>query len=164
MLFSCALLLFPPSSLPETGIYFSDASDRLILGNDSCELTLSKMNGAILTLLDKMARAPLPLSSRGGCLWGSSFRTDGPLYRGGCGFSASDPNRFSYRWDATNAVLTLSYQGNSAAAQYVNATVTVTASAETFFDLRLKLENHMAAEAFAIYFPSDLSCPFGKRA
>src|SRR5260370_26336266 len=83
-------------------VYFDDNSaNGLTLGNAAWELVLSKNNGAILALTDKSGGGSLTLGSRNGCLWGSSFKYPGPnpSYIGGCSYSATGGNRFTYSWD-----------------------------------------------------------------
>ncbi len=77
------------------------STDGFTLGNAAWELVLSKTNGGILALTDKPP-APLTLGSRNGCFWGSTFKHPGPnpTYMGGCSYSATGSDRFTYSWTA----------------------------------------------------------------
>ncbi len=131
------------------------ASDHVRLTGDAYELTLSKANGAILSITDRAAGAALTLGSRNGCLWGSSYQTTPSAYRGGCSFSAGGANAFSYAWDAAGSTLILKYVSDPRAAQQADATATIALGADGF-DLKLAVTNRMGAMMTSVLFPSDL--------
>jgi hypothetical protein len=117
------------------------------------ELTLSRINGAIVSLVDRAARTRV-LVGEGGCIWGA--RADGSTdYIGGCSFSRTGPSRFSYRWDARTARLMLKYTPNPRATDAISATAVLSASAR-FFDIRVTVENHLHRILSSVLVPADL--------
>ena len=160
MLFKQFFLTLAPIVLASAQgvVYFNDvAPDRMLLGNPYYELALSKTNGSILALLDKAGGSAVTLGSRNGCLWGALYGYPGPAqsYVGGCSYSSSGTNRFSYSWDPVADVLTLKFTHDPAGSG-IDATVTVAAGARAFFDLVLSLQNHGNALIGNAIFPSDL--------
>jgi hypothetical protein len=143
-------LLFVTAASSQSTVYFDDsASDRIRVGNAAWELSLSKTNGAILDVFDKVLNTSLAVLSRNGCLWGASLDS-APGYLGGCSYNLSGANRFSYSWSAPDATLLLSYNGES------SGSVTLAASQQSYFDLQLKVANHTGATVTRYLFPSDL--------
>ncbi len=139
------------------GIVFDDsAPNSMRLSNSHYELTLSKTNGAIASLVDKYTGANLTQGSRGGCLWGAVYPGHSPDYVGGCFYSQTGSNRFSYAWNAASSTLTLTYAWQSGVSPSVNAVATLSASPDAFFDLRLTLDNHWGATAQNVLLLSDL--------
>lgn len=130
-------------------------ADRVRVFTETYELALSKANGAILGITDKIANKPLAIASRNGCLWGSNFQGTPTAYRGGCNFGAGKPDAFAYQWDAGQSVLTLSYNSASTSNARVDVTVTMTFQ-PGWFDLKLSLANHMGATLQTLLFPSDM--------
>ena len=145
LLFTLALPAF-------SQIYFDDSStNAFALGNGAWELVLSKTNGGVLALTDKSAGGSLTLGSRNGCLWGASFKFPGPnpAYMGGCSYSASGSNRFTYSWDGV--ILNLQYTSALA-----NATVTIIPSDGPYFDMSLVIQNQFGDSMGQALFPSEL--------
>lgn len=127
------------------GIVFSDAAaDTMVLSNDHYAVTLSKVNGGLLSLVDRSAGQNLTSGSRDGCLWGAVFPGSVPDYVGGCSYSRSGGNRFSYTWDDSSATLTLIYTWQAGLAQWIDAVAQLTASTGPYFDLSLTIDNHWA--------------------
>jgi hypothetical protein len=117
------------------------------------ELLLSRTNGAIVSLVDRASRTRLVVGE-GGCIWGA--RADGSTdYIGGCSFSRTGAARFSYRWDAASSKLTLTYAPRPGAPDAIGATAVLTAS-DTFFDLRVTIENHLHRVLSSVLVPADL--------
>ncbi len=142
----------PPAG---SGIRFTQQPRRSLLRITApgYELTLSRVNGKIVSLIDRAAGTRL-LVGQGGCLWGA--RADGSTdYIGGCSFSRAGAARFSYRWDARSAKLTLKYAANASAPDAISATAVLTAS-ETFFDLQVTVENHLHRVLSSVLVPADL--------
>ena len=108
------------------------APDSMRVSNDHYELTLSKTNGGILTLVDKDAGTNLTLGSRYGCLWGAVFPGSSPDFVGGSSYSDTGPNQFGYSWNAAQSTLTLTYDWQSGVSSRVDAVLTVTASTGSF--------------------------------
>ena len=125
----------------------------MLLVTPRYQLVLSKQNGALLSVVDRASGTRL-VSGQNGCQWGASSTPD-QGFIGGCTFSPSSANRFSYRWSAATATLTMIYTGDRTADRYTNAVVTLTAR-DTSFDLRLTLENHRGATLAGVAFPADL--------
>jgi hypothetical protein len=144
------LLLFVTAASSQSAVYFDDgASDRMRVGNAAWELSLSKTNGAILDVFDRVLDTSLSTLSRNGCLWGASLDS-APGYLGGCSYNLTGANRFSYSWSAPDSTLTLTYAGQS------TASVTLVASQQAYFDLQLEVVNHTGATVTRYLFPSDL--------
>src|SRR5205823_13392608 len=127
--------------------------DRMVLAAPGYQLTLSRQNGALLSVLDTVSGTHL-VSGQNGCAWGATSTPDQSDI-GGCAFSSTGANRFSYRWSAATATLTMTYAGDPTADRHANAVVTLTAH-DTYFDLRLALENHRGATLAGVVFPADL--------
>ena len=144
--------LDPDPSLPGATLV-TRAHDRMVLAAPAYQLTLSTQNGALLSVLDTVSGTRL-VSGQNGCGWGATSTPDqGDI--SGCSFSSKGANRFSYRWSASTATLTMRYAGDPTADRYANAVVTLTAH-DTYFDLRLALENHRGATLAGVVFPADL--------
>ena len=117
------------------------------------ELTLSRTNGGIVSLVDRAARARL-LVGEGGCIWG--VRAEGTTdYLGGCSFSRTGATRFSYRWDARAAKLTLTYTPRRNAPDAISATAVLSAS-DTSFDISVTVDNHLHRVLSSVLVPADL--------
>ena len=132
------------------------APDSMRLTNDHYELTFSKTNGAILALVDRSTGHNLTLGSRYGCLWGAVFPGSSPDFIGGCSYNNSGPNRFSYSWNAAQSRLTLAYDWAPGVSPHLDAVVTVTASADAFFDLQLTVNHGWSTTMQNALLPCDL--------
>ncbi|MGH3064728.1 MAG: DUF6259 domain-containing protein [Gaiellaceae bacterium] len=120
------------------GISFDDRrAGRLVVTAPAYRLTLDKRNGKILDLVDRAASARLVQGTKG-CLWRVESRGR-PALKDACSFTARGARRFSYRWNAASATLTLEYSDPALG----SATVLLRARAQ-FFDLRLSVENRGA--------------------
>jgi hypothetical protein len=138
-----------------SGIRFTQQPRRNVLRITArgYELTLSRVNGAIVSLVDRAAGARV-LVGEGGCIWGA--RADGSTdYIGGCSFSRTGAARFSYRWDARTAKLTLRYTASRSAADAISAIAVLSAS-DTYFDIRVTVENHLHRVLSSVLVPADL--------
>lgn len=144
-------------AVAQSGILFDDsAPDRLRISNSHYEIAISKSNGAILALIDRSTNASLTLGSRNGCLWGAVFPGHAPDYVGGCSFSATSGNRFTYHWNAASSQLTLSYNGDANQPHRVDAVVVLQATTDAYFDLQITLQNRFGATLQNVLLPSDL--------
>ncbi|MGI8554274.1 MAG: hypothetical protein ACR2PL_26325 [Dehalococcoidia bacterium] len=95
LLLPLLLLALTPSSA-RAGAVFDDSGSALHLSTSTYDLTLSKTNGAILTLVDRRSNASLTGGSNGGCLWDSVFdNPGGDAYVGGCSYGGANSNPFS---------------------------------------------------------------------
>ncbi|MDZ7292490.1 MAG: T9SS type A sorting domain-containing protein [candidate division KSB1 bacterium] len=140
-------------------IYFDDTSPNSIrLGNASFyEIGLRKTNGSIIYLTDKTTGQKITLGSRYEQLWGAVFSVPGgESYVGGANYNPSGPNKFSYTWSEANKILTLNYQPNLTAAKQLTVEATIIASAETYFDLQMQVQNNWGNTLDRVLFPSDL--------
>jgi len=139
-------------------IYFDDASSELIkVGNASFyEVGLRKTNGSIIYIIDKTTGQNLTLGSRYEQLWGAVFPGSTVDYVGGASYNPSGPNKFSYSWSEADKILTLEYTPDSTAAKRVTVAVTIAASAETYFNLRMRIQNSWGDILDRVIFPSDL--------
>ncbi len=130
---------------------FTDKGTRLVVSTNAYRVVLDKDNGAILSLDDR-GRGTQLLQGQGGCLWGARLAGDAD-YVGGCSFRRGGADRFSYRWNARRATLTLAYD---AAGAGIDAEATLTA-ADSSFDLRLSLVDRRPGPALEnVLFPADL--------
>ena len=142
-----------------TGASFDDsASDRMVLSNNYYQLTLSKTNGAILSILDRSTAAYVSQGSNGGCLWGASFSDGAVPYVGGCSFGSTGNAFFSYQWDGLST-LSLSYSGSFDADRQFAATVTVVAGSSAAFELQITIQNSWGALVHNVLLPSELLFP-----
>ena len=133
-------------------IAFDDsAPDRVRLSNGFYKLALNKTNGAILAILDKGSGASLTLGSRNGCLWGAIF--PGDQFVGGCSYSNMGQPKFGYSWNASNTTLNLNYTWTAGDPKHLNATVVVTPSSSSYFDMRLSIQNSYRATLKSVTFP-----------
>jgi hypothetical protein len=142
------------SPAPGSGIRFTvkPRRNQLRITAPGYELTLSRRNGSVLSIVDRNARTRV-IVGQGGCIWGA--RADGTAdYIGGCAFSRTGAARFSYRWNARSSMLTMRYAapGSSAA---ISATATLTAH-DTYFDLRVTVKNQLHRTLSAVLVPADL--------
>jgi hypothetical protein len=142
------------TNLPGAAVKLDQSSpSALVLKSGAYQLTLSKKNGAIVSLVDVPSRATL-VTGQNGCQWGVAMTSDA-AYNGGCAFSPGASPRFSYSWDASSSTLTMTYTTGVDAEQHVDAVVTLHAAA-TLFDLRLALTNHAPQVVESVNFPVDL--------
>ena len=150
-----ATLIVPAGAAPRPTPVRFDAKQRgrLVVTAPGYRLALSSRNGAILELVERPSGERLVLG-QDGCLWGAGVSGDGS-YLGGCLFAPADGNRFSYRWDRVTSSLTLTYRVYPAGARRVDAVVTLTPR-DSYFDVRLALENHFRATLERVVFPADL--------
>ena len=131
------------------GITFDDgATGRLVITARAYRLTLSKRNGKILDLVDRVGGTSV-VRGTNGCLWGAVSHGEA-VSLGGCSFTPRGVRRFSYRWNATSATLTLAYRAPALG----TAVVTLRARA-AFFDLGLTISNH-GARLTKMRFPDGL--------
>jgi Domain of unknown function (DUF6259) len=115
-------------------------------------LALSRRSGGIVSLLDRAANVKL-ITGEGGCLWGA--RADGSTdYLGGCSFSRTATPGFTYRWSQSAKTLTTTYAG-APGTPGLAATAVLTA-ANTSFDLRVTVENHLGKVLSSVLVPADL--------
>ena len=128
-------------------------ANGLILQTPAYQVVLSKENGALLEIIDRISGTRL-VKGQNGCEWGAKATPDNG-YIGGCTFASGKPNRFSYRWNSGTSTLTLTYLGDTTSSKYTNAVVTLTAR-ETYLDLRMALENHRHQTLVSVNFPSDM--------
>jgi Domain of unknown function (DUF6259) len=145
----------PPSA---EGIRFTQLPRRnqLRITTSAYELTLSRKNGAILSVVDRAARTRV-IVGQGGCIWGA--RAEGTAdYIGGCTFSRTGAARFSYTWNARSATLTLSYAARPGSPAAVSATALLTARG-TYFDLRVTVKNQLHRVLSSVLVPADLLGP-----
>jgi len=116
---------------------------------------LSDRHGGIVDLRDRGAGVSVSRGSRNGCLWGASQSLPGPRdYSGGCLFTASGADRFSYSWNREAAELTLRY--TPANTTLAAAVVTISIAGPSYFDMRLELVNRSSTPIVRVLFPSDL--------
>lgn len=138
---------------PKPTVTFSATSgSRLLITTTGYRLSLSKVNGALLELVDRKTGGRL-LGEQAGCAWGVALSTGDSL--AACAFDGRADDRFSYAWSQRSATLTLRYQGSGPAGRLA-ATVTLTARA-AFADLRLSLDTDLERPIAAVSFPGDLS-------
>ena len=145
------------AAVTATNIYFDEgAESTLILGNANFQLSLNKFNGSITDLAEKTSKSSLTLGSKHGCLWGAIFNSPNTNYVGGCSFSPTWGNRFSYKWDGSNNILTLNYLGDNSSTQRVDAEISITVSNSNYFDLKLTIINYWGSLLTGVNFPSEL--------
>jgi hypothetical protein len=140
-----------PKPKPKPAIQFSDKG-VLRITTPGYELVLSRRNGGIASLLDRAANVKL-LTGEGGCLWGA--RADGSTdYLGGCSYSRTGSPRFAYTWSQAAKQLTMTYTP-AASGQGLSATAVLTA-ANTSFDLKVTVQNHLGHVLSSMLVPADL--------
>ncbi len=148
----------PPATLAQqNGIYFDDSDPNLIvLGNTNYyEIGFQKANGAIVYINDKRGAGNVTAGSRYGCLWGVVFLQPEPTFFGGCNFSATGTNRFTYNWSAATRTLTFTYTPDPGATQRVTATVSIKPTENAWLDMRLTAENRWGQVMDWALFPCD---------
>lgn len=147
-----------PSSLPVQSsvqaAYFDDSDPTTMrMGNGYYEIGFRKSNGSISYVLDKATNQRVSEGSRYECLWGAYRGSD---YVGGCNYNAAWANHFGYAWSAASNVLTLTFTPDPSAPHRVTTQVTVTASDQPWFDLRLQITSRWGSLLDYVLFPSDL--------
>ena len=148
----------PPQ--PTWTVFFDHECGFLRLGNrDYFELGLSKTNGALAYIIDKSTGLTVTIGSRGDIviddlrLWEAGFAggTVASAY-----YSPWTDNRFFYTWISPTNTLVLSYLPDPNASKQVSVTVTITASEQPYFDLRISVENGWGDTLQRVIFPYDL--------
>lgn len=144
----------------QSPIYFDDTDPAtLILGSDTYEIGLAKTNGALTYILDKATGEHVSAGSRYGSLWGAVFEPAAQPddYVGGCLYEYDLPDRdFIWTWRPVDHRLTLQYRADPAHYPEVNVWVDITLSTESWFEIRLFLENKSGHVVERVLFPSDL--------
>jgi hypothetical protein len=145
--------LASPGPNPSIRFTAQPRRNQLRLTAPGYELILSRRNGGILSLVDRVARSRV-LFGEGGCIWGA--RAEGTTdYIGGCSFSRAGAARFSYRWDARSSRLTLRYTQRPGSTAAISATAVLTAY-DTYFDLRVTVTNQLHRVLTSVLVPADL--------
>src|SRR4051812_38065272 len=133
-----------PSGTAAPAVGFSDrARGRLVLTAPAYRLTLSKGNGALLSLVDAAGGGEVLRGAPGACLWRAGTDPLDETY-GTCG------GRFSYRWNGATSTLRLAYAGPA-----LDVTVDVVAAASSF-DLRATVANHSGHSIASVLLPADV--------
>ncbi|MDQ4029877.1 MAG: DUF6259 domain-containing protein [Actinomycetota bacterium] len=140
-MFLSALLAAGALAAPPA-VAFQERPQQLVVTTPAYRLTLSRRNGAVLALDDRVTGVRLVHGSVG-CLWGAALAEGGAAV-GGC------RSRVSYRWDRRSRTLTLRY-----AASPAPATATLRFR-RTTFDLRLSVLNAGSATLAQVALPSAL--------
>lgn len=123
---------------------------RLRIVAPGYELALSNRSGSILSLLAGRTKTHVLLGENG-CLWAA--REDGVSdYIGGCSYTPTGANRFSYSWNKTTTTLTLRYGSDA---------VVTLAAQRTSFSLQVTLANRTQHPLWSVVFPADLYGPSG---
>lgn len=140
--------------------YFDDSGDNLLLGNSYYEISLSKINGGIIQIRDQQSGQIISNGNFNQCLWVVVFSYQTPAeYFESCSFSPAGSNRFAYSWNPTTSRLTLTYTADPTALKSMSATVTITISEDSMFDMQLSLLNNWGKIPDDVKFPSDLVLP-----
>ncbi|MEM7535926.1 MAG: DUF6259 domain-containing protein [Chloroflexota bacterium] len=156
-----------PSHSQNNRIQFDDSlPDRMSINNGNYAVVFSKVNGSILGMRDEANGEDIDVQSRGSCLWGTLFpqenggNTHPGNYIGGCQYAPSALNEFGYTWRPETSTLKLRYSGDTDLllfpGQRIDASITVTASTESYFDMQLTIENSWGVTMQNVLFPSDL--------
>ena len=140
--------------------FFDDYDvDVMIVGNRHVyELGISKQHGDLKYILDKSSGDTVSLGSQWSRLWLLSFpqAPDPDVAPDLAGFWPGAPNDFSYEWNAQTNQLKLFFRGDASAAQYLDATVTLTLSADSWFNIQMDVTNHWGYDLQRVYFPYNL--------
>ncbi|MEM7798551.1 MAG: hypothetical protein AAF633_05115 [Chloroflexota bacterium] len=137
------------------GILFDDSAvGTMTLTTSTYAVGFSKENGSIVFIEDMLTNELLSTGSNNGCLWGTHEPTFGKFI-GGCSFSPSWGNLFTYTWSAENQTLQLSYI-HDPTVDGVDAQVVVTPAADHFFDMQLTLANGWGHATEYVSFPTEL--------
>ena len=113
------LSLAPAPARAAEPVAFAHGATRLVVTAPGYTLALSARNGKILELDDRAAGRRLT-GTAGRCLWGAIPNTT-PRLSAAARFAPANARRFTYRWNAARATLTMTY----AAAHFGAAVVTV---------------------------------------
>ncbi|HST24776.1 MAG TPA: DUF6259 domain-containing protein [Gaiellaceae bacterium] len=149
-----AFFVFPGGDPSAAGVSFDQSpATAIVLQTKAYKLTISKKNGELVSLVDRVSGKPL-VDGTNGCEWGTSAVGDA-TYDGGCLFSPTGSSTFSYAWDPSGPTLTMTYTSAADAAKRVDAVVTLSPQ-PTFFDLRVTLTNHGSRILQTVSFPVDL--------
>lgn len=158
LLLVCLAVGWTPVKATRQPVNFDPSDDDLlVLGNTYYEIGVRKSNGAIAYVTDKATGQPVSDGSRGECLWGAVFYGQSPIeYIGGCQYSATGANRFTYVWSQSENRLKMTYSPDPASAQQATVVVTLTLSAGNWFDAQATVQNAWGKELDELIFPSDL--------
>lgn len=144
------------SSRLDSNTYLDETNPKLLkLGNQHYEITLSKTNGGIISILDKVSGQSVSSGNLNGNLWVVGFSFTGQMVQASK-FTPAGPNQFSYSWSPLQQQLTLRYQSDPAQAKRITVTVSLTASENRSFELQMKFENQWGTATDHIDFPASL--------
>ncbi len=140
--------------------FFDDYDvDIMTVGNRSAyELGINKNQGQLKYILDKSSGDTVSLGSQWSRLWVLSFhKAQNPdVAPDLVGFWPETPNDFQYQWNGETNTLKLFYRGDTSAGQYLDATVTFTMSANSWFDVQMEVTNHWGYDLERVFFPNNL--------
>lgn len=158
LLFCSLLIMAAQPSRSQSAAHLSvTPDDLLILANDFYELGIRKSNGSLAYIRDKQTEQNVSEGSRGECLWGAVFEQPGEAteYTGGCSYSDTGANHFSYVWSQETGSLELTYTP-AAGSNALYVRVEITPSDAHWFDMQLAVENRWGRELDQVLFASDL--------
>ncbi len=126
---------------------FVESGDTLLLTNTSYyEIGILKSNGSITHVTEQSSGDMVFLGSSKNDLWTIGFDNDSTLR------ASRFPGTFSYRWDNPNHKLVLTYSDPDS----VSVVVTITASLDRYFDMKLSFNNQSRTIISSVNFPYTL--------
>ena len=130
-------LLF--ASISGAQSYFNDSDPvTMILGDSTYyEIGLRKLNGSITYIIDKTSGDTVCLGSSDHGLWRAEFRDSIFPYCVANNYSNTSPDTFTYSWSQGAQTLTLNYIPNPTAEKRLTVTVSIIASGDCYFDIKM---------------------------
>ena len=150
LFFSC--LLF--NSVLSQSIYFDESTETLKLGNANFyEIGINKFNGSIIYINDKTAGETVSSADPLHPIWKviiSGYEVRSSDYSTGTSMD------FLYNWNPATNILSLIYIPDPASNQQIGATVYISLSEDSFFDILISLDNNFGAIIDKLCFPNRL--------
>ena len=161
LLILSTLLFWSNFSFCQT-ITFDDSDPELmVIDNGSAyEIAMFKNTGAFSYIKDKSTGLNLTVGYDLDGLWNVLLANDTRIYSSV--YRPEAPNRFEYSWDEIDHILTLSYIPDTTVENRVTATVTLSLSADEYFDIQLNIEYGGSDVIEKVEFPSVINMNLGE--
>ncbi|MBI3486097.1 hypothetical protein HY025_04110 [Candidatus Daviesbacteria bacterium] len=154
----------PPShavARPPSNPTITQTATDLTIANNYYSVTFSKDNGSITQIKDILSNSVVSTGNSTACLWMATFQSS-PAF-GGCGYSStSTTNPFTASAAVTNGdnsitqTFTYAYTAGAPSNQKIGATVTISASTDTYVDFKIDLTNNSGHTMLSTDIPYDL--------
>ena len=151
--FTICTVIFPTITLSQAITFDDSDPDTMIVSNGtSYSLGFLKKQGALVFIKSSNSDTWLASRTLNGNLWSYAFTGD--PQGGGHYFNFDgENNQFTYNWDETENMLSLSYGQYSAESDTLLTWVTFSFSAGNYFDMQIKAKNKWDEAILRVAFP-----------